>query len=80
MTSPYTLGLDIQSTSVRELNLVPQYSLELKLETGTVPLSLSFGRGPRGLAGEDATWVQVTQSEYDALNPPNPNTLYIIVN
>ena len=24
-------------------------------------------------------WVQITQAEYDALSPPDPGTLYVIV-
>lgn len=24
-------------------------------------------------------WVKLTQAEYDALSPPDPNTLYVIV-
>lgn len=29
--------------------------------------------------GTDAVWTQVTQAEYDALSPPDSNTLYVIV-
>ena len=32
--------------------------------------------GPTGLPGE---WTQVTQVEYDALSPPDPNTLYVVI-
>jgi hypothetical protein len=35
--------------------------------------------GPGGPAGTPGTWVQVTQAQYDALNPPNPTTLYVII-
>ena len=30
---------------------------------------------PTGATG----WVQVTQAQYNALAPPNPNTLYVVV-
>jgi hypothetical protein len=29
--------------------------------------------------GPPGQWVQVTQAEYDALSPPDPNTLYVVV-
>ena len=32
-----------------------------------------------GPAGADANWEAITQSAYDALDPPDPNTLYVIV-
>lgn len=32
--------------------------------------------GPRGPAGK---WRALTQSEYDLLNPPDPDTLYVII-
>jgi hypothetical protein len=35
--------------------------------------------GATGTAGTSAVWTQVTQAQYDALAPPNPSTLYVIV-
>jgi hypothetical protein len=32
--------------------------------------------GPRGASGQ---WVALTQNEYDLLNPPDPETLYVII-
>jgi hypothetical protein len=32
--------------------------------------------GPRGPAGK---WEALTQNEYDLLNPPDPDTLYVII-
>lgn len=32
--------------------------------------------GPPGLAGQ---WISLTQSEYDALSPPDPDVLYVII-
>jgi hypothetical protein len=32
--------------------------------------------GPPGPAGK---WEAMTQSEYDLLNPPDPDTLYVII-
>lgn len=35
--------------------------------------------GPPGPQGDPGEWTEVTQTEYDALNPPDPETLYVIV-
>jgi hypothetical protein len=35
--------------------------------------------GPQGPPGAAAKWAQLTQAQYDALSPPDPNTLYVIV-
>jgi hypothetical protein len=35
--------------------------------------------GPQGPKGDPALWVELTQAEYDALDPKDPNTLYVIV-
>jgi len=36
--------------------------------------------GPQGPKGDAAVWLQLTQAQFDALSPPDPTTLYIIVN
>jgi hypothetical protein len=40
--------------------------------------SYSLG-GPPGPAGPPGPWTQITQAAYNALTPPNPATLYVIV-
>jgi hypothetical protein len=35
--------------------------------------------GPAGPPGPQGQWDALTQAEYDALNPPDSNTLYVIV-
>jgi hypothetical protein len=35
--------------------------------------------GPRGPQGDSGQWVALTQSEYDQLNPPDPDVLYVII-
>jgi hypothetical protein len=35
--------------------------------------------GAAGPAGPPGQWVQLTQAQYNALSPPNPSTLYVIV-
>lgn len=64
---------------------------EFQLPTGTSTLDLdtvpgAVGTtappstiGPPGPPGTPAQWTEITQTEYDELSPPNPNTLYVIV-
>ncbi len=35
--------------------------------------------GPQGPPGPPGQWTALTQAEYDALNPPDPEMLYIII-
>lgn len=35
--------------------------------------------GPQGPPGPEGQWEALTQAEYDALNPPDPETLYVII-
>jgi hypothetical protein len=46
---------------------------------GTGPAGSQGATGPVGPQGPEGIWVQLTQAQYDALSPPNPNTLYVIV-
>ena len=42
-----------------------------------IQTTISAGaQGPQGPPGE---WTQLTQAEYDALTPKDPDTLYVIV-
>lgn len=36
-------------------------------------------QGPQGVQGIPGPWTQVTQAQYDALSPPDPATLYIVI-
>jgi hypothetical protein len=36
-------------------------------------------KGDTGAQGPEGRWVQLTQAQYDALNPPDPAVLYVIV-
>lgn len=36
-------------------------------------------QGLQGTQGIPGVWTQITQAAYNALSPPNPTTLYIIV-
>lgn len=35
--------------------------------------------GPTGPEGPQGQWLSLTQAEYDALDPPDPDILYVIV-
>lgn len=35
--------------------------------------------GPQGPPGPPGQWISMTQAEYDALDPPDPEVLYVIV-
>ena len=39
----------------------------------------SSNMGPQGPPGPQGQWVALMQVQYDALNPPDPDTLYVIV-
>lgn len=45
----------------------------------TITISSTVPAGPTGPPGADAEWMALTQDEYDALSPPDPDTLYVII-
>ena len=36
-------------------------------------------KGDKGDPGDNAEWVEVTQAQYDALETPDPNVLYVVI-
>lgn len=50
----------------------------LDITTATINI-VSTNTGPRGPQGDSGQWVALTQNEYDLLNPPDPNVLYVII-
>jgi hypothetical protein len=36
-------------------------------------------QGPQGVPGTAGTWTQITQAAYNALAPPSPTVLYVII-
>lgn len=54
--------------------------IEVLVEADPEILIVGSGNmGPQGPAGADGQWLALTQAEYDALSPPDPQTLYVIV-
>lgn len=46
------------------------------------PLGPQGPQGPLGMpgpAGPPGQWIQITQAAYNALSPPDPNTLYVVI-
>jgi len=48
-------------------------------ESTTQTVEVITDGGPPGPIGPPGQWTQMTQAEFDALDPPDPNTLYVIV-
>lgn len=64
------LIVDLTEQTV-DLSLVEEPGL-IVVATGNI--------GPRGPEGPQGQWEALTQAEYDALSPPDADTLYVIVN
>lgn len=49
-----------------------------EITTATVNI-VATNTGPRGPQGDSGQWIALTQNEYDLLNPPDPDVLYVII-
>lgn len=49
------------------------------VETYSSPGVIVVAAGNVGPPGPPGKWLALTQSEYDALTPPDPDTLYVII-
>ncbi len=58
------------------INIIPPPVLNVQILPSNVLVVAASNVGPPGPQGQ---WVALTQAEYDALTPPDPETLYIIV-
>ena len=58
----------------------PNRVVELEQENPPEVIVIAAGNvGPPGPPGADGQWLAMTQSEYDALSSPDPDTLYVII-
>jgi hypothetical protein len=53
--------------------------IELSVSSPEIVLVGSGIMGPQGPPGPEGQWLALTQAEYDALSPPDPETLYVII-
>ena len=69
----------IVTAEKKDISVTIEELKSVEIETLQVPgfiVVASGNIGPRGPAGK---WEALTQTEYDLLNPPDPDTLYIII-
>lgn len=82
INSPDLVNLDVlnnlQAVDVA-VSVVPPSSIDLLgIAIPTVNI-VATNTGPRGPKGDSGQWVALTQNEYDLLNPPDPDVLYVII-
>jgi hypothetical protein len=58
---------------------VKQIPIEVSISVPEAPDIVVGMPGPTGPPGPQGQWVSLTQVEYDALDPPDLDTLYVIV-
>lgn len=52
--------------------------IEVQVDIPSVDVLIGMP-GPTGPQGPQGQWMALTQEEYDALSPPDPDVLYVIV-
>jgi hypothetical protein len=62
------------------ISIIPPPVVNVQVVPPGVLVIAAGNVGPRGPQGSQGQWVSLTQAEYDALSPPDPDTLYVIVN
>lgn len=78
--TPFAGSAAVDSTAVQNLVLTAKHSVANAATTLMITHVEAHvaGQGPKGDTGA-APWTQITQAAYDALSPPDANTLYVIV-
>lgn len=51
----------------------------VQIQALSTPGLMVIAAGNVGPPGPQGQWVALTQAEYDALSPPDPETLYVII-
>lgn len=73
------LHIDAEKEDIRVV-IDPLPTVDLTVTTlPNVQLIAAGNVGPPGPPGPEGQWTALTQSEYDALTPPDPDTLYVII-
>lgn len=72
--------LDIIVTAEKKEILVTiEPPKSVSVETPITPDMIIVAAGNIGPPGPAGQWEALTQNEYDLLQPPNPDTLYVII-
>jgi hypothetical protein len=69
----------IVTAEKKDISVTVEPSKSATIETQTAPGLVIVAAGNVGPPGPAGRWVGLTQSEYDLLNPPDPDTLYVII-
>lgn len=76
-----TVESEIKEIAITVADELP--STELTVQSFPDVIVLASGNmgppGAMGPMGPQGQWMSLTQAQYDALDPPNPDTLYVIV-
>jgi hypothetical protein len=73
-----TVESEIKEIAITVADELP--STELIIESYPDVVILTSGNmGPVGPQGPPGQWLSMTQAEYDALDPPDPDMLYVII-
>lgn len=76
--SPAELNIQAITEEITIHSEVP--SIDLTVDSAPDVIVLAAGNvGPPGPPGPEGQWVAMTQAEYDALDFPDSETLYVIV-
>lgn len=63
----------------KDISVVVEASKTIELETVRIPGLVVVAAGNVGPPGPAGKWTALTQNEYDSLHPPDPDTLYVII-
>ena len=76
--SPAELHIQAITEEITVRSEVPSAQVVIELAPDVIVLTAG-NVGPPGPPGPSGQWESLTQAEYDALSPPDPETLYVIV-
>lgn len=74
ITVEKSVGVDVRSMIRPDLKVILAGNVGPRGVQGDTGVA-----GPIGPEGPQGQWTALTQAQYDALSPPDPDTLYVIV-